>query len=239
LAAALSCGCPRPAPLVPNASGAEVLERLATDRARVGPLTATFDARLRRPGAWLTTGAVTGVLAMQPPDRFRVKLFLPGGLTMQDLTMIGDDYRLILPLEGQVRRGRICVGPSEKCDDAGPGLALAWIFTRDLTAGAATSTVAVQGDRYVVVTSLRPQNDLQARLAVSRADFRLLKEEMFEGSDPWLRAEFDDYRPSADGGVDVPHRVRVADDRNGLRIDLDIRKYTFKRALPEEMFRVE
>jgi hypothetical protein len=239
LTAVLSCGCPRLDRPVPIGSGAEILERLATDRARVGPLTATFDARLRRPGAWFTTGAVSGVLAMQPPDRFRVKLFLPGGLTVQDLTMVGDDYRLILPLEGQIRHGRICVGPSGKCEDAGPGLALAWIFTRDLTVGAATSTVAVQGDRYVVVTSLRPQNDLRARLAVSRAGFRLLKEEMFEGSDPWLRAEFDDYRPIANVGVDVPHRVRVADDRNGLRIDLDIRKYSFKRALPQEMFRVE
>jgi hypothetical protein len=54
-----------------------------------------------------------------------------------------------------------------------------------------------------------------------------------------LRAEFDDYRPIAEVGADVPHRVRVADERNGLRIDLDIRTYSFKRTLPEEMFRLE
>jgi hypothetical protein len=234
-----SSGCPRLPPPVPAGSGAEILERLAADRSRVGPLTATFDARLRRSGAWFTTGAVTGVLAMQPPDRFRVKLFLPGGFTVQDLTMAGDDYRLMLPLEGHVRRGRMCIGLGGECADAGPGLALAWIFTRDLTAGAATSTVAVQGDRYAVVSSLGPQSDLQARLAVSRADFRLLKEEILEGGDPWLRAEFDDYRPIAEVGADVPHRVRVADERNGLRIDLSIRTYSFKRTLPEEMFRLE
>jgi hypothetical protein len=242
LTAVASPGCRRPARPLTVAPGADLLVRLAAQRARVGPITATFDARLQRSGGWFTTGSVTGVLALQAPDRFRVRLFLPGGLTIQDLTMVGDDYRLALPLEAQERRGRMCFGSAAECEDVGPGLALGWIFTRDLGAHAATSTVATYDDRYVISTRVLASHDVAARLTVLREGFRLVREEMLQAGTLWMRADFDDYRPltvETGGDIDVPYRIRVADKRNNLSIELQVRKYAVKDGFPEQVFRME
>lgn len=234
-----ACRPVRP-PLI-KAPAASLLQQLAAERERVGPLTATFDATLKRSGPWFNTGSVSGVLALQPPDRFRIKLFLPGGLTVQDLTLVGDSYRLVLPLEGRERRGQMCFGSAAECEDAGPGLVLGWIFTRDVAAHAATSTVVTSGDRRIIATGLVPAHDLHARLTVARDELRVLREELFQGGQLWLRAEFDDYRLAGGrtGSVALPYSVRVADERNKFRIDLRIRSYALKDGFPDGLFVVE
>jgi hypothetical protein len=236
-AALLCCACHRPTARVLSApSGGDLVRYVVSERIRLGPVTATFSGRMKRRPGWFPSASVTGVLAMHPPDRFRIKLFLPAGLTAQDLTMVGRRYRLVRPLEDRDEGGAVCFATTPECNTATPGIALAWLFTHDLQAHADASIVTTHGDHYIVSTELDRAQDLQAVLTLAREDRRLLTEEMFLAGQRWARVDFSEHRPV--GGVLAPHRIRIADDRAGVSVVLDVDGYRQRADLPAELFRL-
>jgi hypothetical protein len=230
--------CRRALPPDPLPSGATLLARVRTDRERLGTLVATFSAHVSRRRGLLGSTTLTGALAMEPPDRFRVRLVLPGGLTVHDLTVVGDRYRLDLPLEARTERGILCFDPAPHCPgDPGPGLMLAWLFTHDPARGAGASTVTGRREQFVVSIPVTADGRLRRAVVIARDDFRLLAEEAYRGEDRWVRVDYGAHRLVA--GIPVPHSVELTDERGGTRITLEIAKYRPHATLPGDAFRLE
>jgi len=238
VAALLSCGCgARPARPGDLPSGAALLERAVSQRRRVGPLVATFNARIKRSDAWFAATSLTGVLAVQPPDHLRVRLFLPAGPTAQDLTVAGDRYRLLLPLEGREEQGAACSPVDSGCDTANPGLLLAWLFTHEPSCADDDCTVARYRDRYEVSAPLAAGQLLVTTVTVAAGDATMIAEEILRDGHPDIRIEYSDHRLVA--GVPTPYRIEFSDERNGVRIALGINTYRPSPPLPATTFAID
>jgi hypothetical protein len=217
-------------------SGAALLEQAASQRRRVGPLVATFDARIQRRESWLAATSLAGVLAVVPPDHLRVRLFLPAGPAAQDLTVAGERYRLVLPLEGREERGATCSPYEPGCDTGNPGLLLAWLFTHEPSCAAERCTVKRHRDRYEVTSALAPGRRLVAIVSIAEGNPTMVAEEIQRNGHPSIRIEYSDHRLVA--GVRTPYRIQFADEGRGIRIALDINTYRPSPALPADTFEV-
>jgi hypothetical protein len=220
--------------VLPN--GAALLEHAAAQRRRVGPLVARFNARIQRRDTWIGGASLTGVVAVEPPDRLRVRLFLPAGPTAQDLTVAGDRYRLLLPLEGREEQGVACSPYDAGCDAANPGLLLAWLFTHEPSCTAHGCTVKRHRDGYEVTASLAPEQRLVATMSMTDGEPTMVAEEIQRTGRPSIRVEYSDHRPVA--GVRTPYRIEFSDEGSGIRIALDVEAYRTNPALPPETFRI-
>jgi hypothetical protein len=218
-------------------SGATLLERAASQRRRVGPLVARFNARMQRSGTWFAGASLTGVVAVDPPDRLRVRLFLPAGPTAQDLTVAGNRYRLLLPLEGREEQGATCSPYDAGCDAANPGLLLAWLFTHEPSCAAHGCTVERHRDGYEVTASLAPEQRLVATMSIAHGEPTMVAEEIQRNGQPSIRVEYSDHRLVA--GVRTPYRIEFSDEASGIRIALDVETYRTNPALPPETFRID
>lgn len=238
LAVVLACGCGGPSTRLRAdlPTGATLLERAVSQRRRVGPLVATFNARIQQRDAWLAATSLTGVLAVQPPDHLRVRLFLPAGPTAQDLTVAGDRYRLVLPLEGREEQGAACSPYDPDCTVANPGLLLAWLFTHEPSCPADRCTVERHRDRYEVTSALAPGQRLVATVSVDEGDPTMVAEEIQRNGHASIRIEYSDHRLVA--GVRTPYRIQFSDESSGIRIVLDINTYRPSASLPAETFQI-
>ncbi len=217
-------------------TGATLLERAASQRRRVGPLVATFNARIRRREGWFAAASLTGVVAVQPPDRLRVRLFLPAGPTAQDLTVAGDRYRLVLPLEGREETGVTCSPYAAGCDAGNPGLLLAWLFTHAPSCATHGCTVERHRDAYEVISALTPAERLVATVSVADGDPTMLAEEIQRDGQARIRIAYSDHRLVA--GVRTPYHIEFSDAGSGIRIALEIATYRQNPGLPAETFRI-
>src|SRR4029077_17363035 len=111
------------------------LAALRAEEDRVHSLRARFSSVTRMPGA---ERSADGVLLVAKPDRFRLRLMLPFGLTVFDYLNVGDHSWMTLPLADPQQRAHAQEFAPFSRDDLGQAfLRGAYAFPGDCTAAAA------------------------------------------------------------------------------------------------------
>jgi hypothetical protein len=204
--ALVAAGCtrlaaPRRGPRFPER--ARLLAALAAREVSQDGLRLSMRVRASGMGATGLLGA-PAFLALDGPDRLRLQVLSPFGLTVLDLEIAGRRYRLRLPLQGVSRRGRIdaatltaaTAAPAERMI-----VALPLLFRPKASRGACTPAPAPATVRCALGGGLTASITADERLrpvreAIARDD-----------GPPILRADYD-WGPEAEL---APSRVTIRD----------------------------
>lgn len=166
-----------------------------------------------------------GVLALDGPDRLRLRLLAPMGMTILDYVEVQGSWQLAVPPAGLLRRG----GPddpileSEELGDGMPTLRPELIASliRSIQPGAPVRWQAgscavleeLNGDAVVRRLAFRPVEE----------GWEVAREEVVHAGEVALQVLFDDYRPVDEAGL-WPHRSQIDDPARGSMIVLSTRK---------------
>lgn len=166
-----------------------------------------------------------GVLVLDGPERLRLRLLAPMGMTVLDYVEVGGTWQLAVPPAGLMRRG----GPDDPILAAGelePGTPS---LRPDLIASLIRSIqpqapVRWQAGSCAVLEELADDAVIR-RLAFRPADdgWEVAREEVVAGGEVALRVLFADYRPVDEAGV-WPYRSEIADLSRGSMIVLLTKK---------------
>lgn len=221
-----ACAAPRPAEPPPPACGRTPDEVLGCARQReeaVHSLRARFSATTQRQGE---THDTNGVLLVAKPDRFRLRLMLPLGLTVFDYTKDGARVQMSLPLQG---------------GDAKPGapapfaeIDLAEAFLRGDYAFPGTCSAAADGETAVLAHCAR-EGGVQRDLRLDTAAATILEETSWDGERARLVLRYADYRPTS--GTLLPYRISLAYPERNTVTEIEIQRYEVNPELAPDLFR--
>ena len=228
----VGAGC-RPAVVAPRppavaagkaVTSVEAVRRLLAEReGETRTLTATFKLTFRR--AEGSAESSRGALVVARPDRLRLQVFSFGMLTAYDYTVRGDRFRVRRPLDGFERIGRF--GEIEGEDALGADLRPLFLRSGDL-AGARVDETA---DAYVVRLG-EPAGE--RAIEVTKADGTIVRESLLAGGEPRIVTEYSDHR--AVDGVPLPFAIRVAYPAKGVRLEIDVERYTRNQPAADDVF---
>ena len=222
LAALAGCVGRAPAPVpLPYADAGALLERVRADEDRIRTLRARFRSVARR-GA--DTRAADGVLLVRKPDRFRLRLSMPLGLTVFDYVGREDGSWISLPL----------------ADDAAPVPADFGMFSRrELGAAFLRGAYAFPGQcratgghRSDVEVACSNGSTASARRIVLDPRTATIREE----SSTRLVTRYSDYRRVGD--ATLPFRIELAESGGALSVEISIADYEVNPKLAESLFAV-
>ena len=218
------CACASTVPRAP-ALPAEPEARLATVRARedrVQSLRARFSSVTRLPGA---ERSADGVLLVAKPDRFRLRLLLPFGLTVFDYLNVGEQTWTALPLaDPQQRDGAGEFAPFSR-DDLGQA------FLRGPFAFPGHCVAAAAAGETVQVTC-RDGDALRRTLLIGRDG--IIEETSYAAGAPRLLIRYTDYR--AVGAVTLPFRITLEYPQRQQSVDITIDRYEVNPPLSDALF---
>jgi hypothetical protein len=197
----------RPRPVTPVPADAIVAAGAARERSLAGlRLTLSVRATAGPPAARLASPAY---LAVDDPERLRLQVLSPFGVTVLDLATAGDAFTLTLPLRGETRRGRIdlaALAAGATPDDERMIVALALLFRPKMDPARCRSV----GPRAVRCAVAR---DLAATVTVDDALRPIREEYVGAAGTPVLVAALEGYEdPDPDG---LPGRITISDGRGG------------------------
>jgi len=207
----LDAGCARllvrPRPPVTHATLAIIDAGATRERALPGTrLTLSVRATAGPPAARL---AAPAYLAIDGPERLRLQVLSPFGVTVLDLATDGDTYALALPLEGEKKEGRIdlaALAAGTTPEDERMIVALAMLFRPKMsrehcrTAGPAA-----------VTCDLAP--DLAATITVDDVLRTVREEYVGPAGHPVLVAELGEYATRDRDAL--PGRITISDGQGG------------------------
>jgi hypothetical protein len=197
----------RPTQTTTHTTAAIVAAGAARERALPGlRLTLSVRATAGPPAARLASPAY---LAIDGPDRLRLQVLSPFGVTVLDLATNGDTFTLSLPLRGESKEGRIdlaALGAGTTPEEERMIVGLALLFRPKMrlehcrTAGPAGVTCPVAPD-------------LDATITVDRA-LRTVREEYIGAAGrPVLVADLDEYATTTADAF--PGRITISDGQGG------------------------
>lgn len=228
LAIAAGCATPPPAASPPPGCAGDAATVLACVRARedaVRSLRARFRATTRRQGE---SHATNGVLLVSKPDRFRLRLMLPFGLTVFDYTRDGRRSAVSLPLRGPDNQG---------ADDGAPpfgDIDLAEAFLRGEYAFPGACSAEEDG-AHVRVACRDGDGRLLRELVLDPASGTIASEVSHDGERPRLALAYSEYRV-VDGAV-LPFRIDLAYPQRGVALAIEIEHYQVNPDLGAALFR--
>lgn len=212
----------RPHPVLPAAADA----RLAAVRARedqVRSLRVRFSSVTRLPGA---ERSADGVLLVAKPDRFRLRLMLPFGLTVFDYLNVGDRTWMALPLADEQQRSRAGEFAPFSRDDLGQAfLRGAYAFPGDCVAA------ACGGEKVSV--SCRADGELRRTLLIGEDGVN--EETSYAAGTPRMRIRYADHRDA--DGFWLPFHITLEYPQRQQSVDITIQQYEVNPTLPDELFR--
>jgi outer membrane lipoprotein-sorting protein len=195
--------------------------RLAAVRAeedRVHSLRARFSSVTRMPGA---ERSADGVLLVAKPDRFRLRLMLPFGLTVFDYLNVGDQSWMTLPLADSQQRAHAQEFAPFSRDDLGQAfLRGAYAFPGDCT--------AADADAAQVAVRCRVDGALRRSLLIG--DEGIVEETSYAGDTPRMVIRYADYR----GGL--PYHITLEYPQH-QSVDITIQQYEVNPTLSDDLFR--
>jgi outer membrane lipoprotein-sorting protein len=196
--------------------------RLAAVRAeedRVHSLRARFSSVTRLPGG---ERSADGVLLVVKPDRFRLRLMLPFGLTVFDYLNVGDQTWMALPLADPQQRAHAEEFAPFSRDDLGQAfLRGAYAFPGDCTAAAA-------GAAQVVV---RCRVDGVLRRSLLIGDEGIVEETTHAGDTARMVIRYADYRNGR------PYHITLEYPQHQQSVDITIQQYEVNPTLSDDLFR--
>lgn len=196
--------------------------RLTALRARedeIRTLRVRFDAEVSDAAG--ESRSAGGVLLVAKPDRFRLRLVLPFGLTAFDYLRAGQQSWVTLPLA------------SGRHSNAAPfaGGDLEQVFLRGPAAFPGECAAAAAGGDLVWV-SCGDGEMLRRTLLVGRDG--VIEETAYEDDVPVLRIRYGDYR--AAGDTVLPFRIAVDDVPAGRTVDIAVERYEVNLPLADDLF---
>ncbi len=222
-----ACAAPvqRPGPVAaadPEAVFAAVRareDRLVTMRARF-----TADSRRGR-----EHHSTDGVLLVKKPDRFRLRMMLPLGLTVFDFVQAGQREQLTLPLQGRVVSGTppADLMPMSQAD-------LDEAFLRGPAAFPGTCVARAAAPALVVVVCRDQSGNVLRRIAVERATATITQEVSYDQGRPHLVLRYDDYRQV--DGTALPYHIEMLYPGGDLSLAIEIERYEVNPPLPDRLF---
>lgn len=228
LACLAACTARSSAPVpLPYADADALLARVRADEDRIRSLRARFHSRSLHRGQ---TRAADGVLLVRKPDRFRLRLMLPFGLTVFDYVGREDGAWISLPLHGD--RGAL---PADLGFFSRENLGAA--FLRGAYAFPGTCRAASAAQQEVEVTC-RDGRDAQLtrtlRLDARSATIR--EESSRMNGAPHMIIRYHDYRRVGD--LLLPFRIELNDPAREMSVEISIDHYEVNPTLADELFAV-
>jgi hypothetical protein len=236
LAVALAaCAAPKPAPRS-SACGREPAAVLACVRQRedaVTTLRARFNATSESGGESTTT---SGVLLVAKPDRFRLRLMLPFGLTVFDAVESGGRLQMSLPLQGGATEGEAPRGPLPFSQ-----IDLEEAFLRGPFAFPGRCEARGGSGDEILVRCAGDSAERARDLRLDAATATIVEEASLDpaSGDPTPRftVAYTDYRLAGTPGVALPYRIRLGYPARRISLDIEIEKYEVNPALAATLFR--
>lgn len=222
-------GCvaaPRPIPAT-SAVDPEALLAVVRDREDgIDTMRASFSARTRERDR---ERAADGVLLVQKPDRFRLRLMLPMGVTVFDYLTVGSRTQLTFPLENKVING----APEGEWaafsrDD------LSQAFLRGAHAFPGTCRALEENAAAVVVACRDAAGRVQRRLVIDRATATVREEVSYTDEQPRLLMRFGDYRMVA--AIPMPFRIELQYPARAVVVEITVRTTEINPHLDATMF---
>jgi hypothetical protein len=222
-------GCPAARAPLPGVAAADPADILAIVRAReerITSLRARFTARTRTPGG---ERSADGVLLVKKPDSFRLRLYLPFGLTVFDYVSVGERVQLSLPLEGRIVNGPP-TGDLALFSQSDLGQA----FLRGPQAFPGTCRPQWDGDGAVLVRCSDAAGVPQRRLRIDARTATIAEEISYAEGSERVVMRFEDYRV-VDGGV-LPFRIALSQPQRGVSVTISVRRHEVNPELKAELF---
>lgn len=226
---ALLVGCaPRPARLpMPPTEPASVLQLVQAREERITTLRARFTSDTQRAGE---RHSADGVLLVKKPDRFRLRMTLPFGLTIFDYLKWGDHAQLALPLEG-----RVVDNPAQEHDVAFSQEDLGQAFLRGPNAFPGRCA-ASRGDDSVIVVVCRDASGAAVRQIRIDARSAVIDDETsYADGQPHMMIRYTDYR--AVDNTYLPYRITLTYPAYDVTLDIAIQRYEVNPILADDLFR--
>jgi hypothetical protein len=220
-------GCParQPLPVMAPADPATVLSTVRAREDAIRSLRAQFSTHTQTPAG---ERSADGVLLVKKPDAFRLRLYLPFGLTVFDYVSVGERVQIVLPMEGRVvdspPTGDLAVFSQ---DDLGQA------FLRGGRAFPGTCRPDGDGDG-VRVDCTRADGTLQRRIRIDARTATIAEEVSYRDGAERLVMRFEDYRV-ADGGV-LPYRIQLTEPQRSMSVTIAVRRYEVNPELRAELF---
>jgi hypothetical protein len=202
---------------------------LALVRARedaIGSLRASFAARIRAPDQ---ERAADGVLLVQKPDRFRLRLMLALGVTVFDYLSVGGRTQLALPLEGKIinraPEGEWAVFSRDDLSQA---------FLRGSRAFPGECVATEDEGATILVTCRDRDRRRQRRLWIERDTATIREEVSYVDNQPQLAMRFADYRVVEN--MPMPFRIELHYSARGVVVEITVRATEVNPQLDAALF---
>lgn len=223
----LACAVPRPAAFrLPTANPDRLLEMVREREERLTSLRARFTADSQREGE---RRSAEGVLLVKKPDRFRLRLMLPFGLTIFDYVSWGDRTQLALPMEN-----KIITGPPRDDRLAFSQADLGEVFLRGANAFPGTCRANGSDASGVVALCRDSAGGLLRQIRIDAETATIRDETTYEGDEPRMVLRYDDYRSVGD--VVLPYHIVLRYPGQHVALDVAIHRYEVNPVLADDLF---
>jgi outer membrane biogenesis lipoprotein LolB len=221
-------GCAAAHPDKPPAAAdpARVFELVRAREAHIISLRARFVADSQRAGERHTAH---GVLLVKKPDKFRLRMMLPFGLTVFDYVSWGPHAQLSLPLED-----RTIDGPpqGEFAAFTREDFGAAFLRGADAFPGACA---AGRGPADTVETLCRDAaGALLRRIIMVPEPATIARETSYQAGREHMVITYGDYRRAEE--TELPYRIELQYPAQQLRIDISVQRYEVNPVLADDLF---
>jgi outer membrane lipoprotein-sorting protein len=218
-----ACATVQPSPRALPSAPAERLAAVRANEDRIRTLRSRFSSVVHMPGG---ERSADGVLLVAKPDRFRLRLLLPFGITVFDYLNVGEQTWTVLPLAGDQDRARVDQFAAFSRDDLGQA------FLRGPYAFPGTCDAAPAPDDKV---SVRCHDSTGLRRTVLIGAHGIDEEVSYDGSVPRMVIRYADYRSL--NGTALPFHITLEYPQRQQQVDITIDAYEVNPPLSDDLFR--
>lgn len=199
---------------------------LRAGEAAITTLRARFTAESRRGTERHST---SGVLLVKKPDRFRLRMMLPFGVTVFDYLRTRDHVHVSLPLQG-----RVIDDPPADDATAFSQADLGAAFLRGADAFPGTCLAETAGPFNVAIVCRANPDTVLRRTVVDATTAWIHDETTYEAGAPRLVIHYDDYRPIGDSVL--PFHIAMQYPGREQSVEISIQRYEVNPALSDALF---
>lgn len=211
---------------VASTDPATIFAMVREREAHIGTLRARFNADTQRGDE---KHSADGVLLVMKPDRFRLRLMLPLGLTVFDYVSWGGHAQMSLPMEN-----RVVSDPAADNHLAFTHEDLAQAFLRGPKAFPGTCTPSHDDPADVVVLCRDGSGTIVRRMRIDLHNATPLDETSYQAGQPRLIIRYGDYRLVDD--TLLPFRIAMRYPQQNVSLDITIQRYEVNPRLADSLF---
>ncbi len=228
LAVVNGVGCSTSRPTTSHLAPSDPARALADVRARedrITTLRARFTADTQSDGA---RHSAEGVLLVKKPDRFRLRLMLPFGLTIFDYVAWGQHTQVTLPTENKILMDQ----HDNRLAFTDEDMRQAFLRGRNTFPGTCSPNGA---DTSVIVVECRnAAGTLLRQIEIDSQAGTIRQETTYAEDQPRMVIRYTDYRPVAD--TSLPYGIAMLYPDRHISVAIAIRRYEVNPVLSDALF---